>query len=261
MHNKPHLYIFDLDGTAIASNEHALPSDKLAQITSSYSDSVRFSVATGRSWLHAKNVIKKLKITTPCIISGGTQIIAPGSDKIIWQCSIRQTSLSHLIKIGQAYDKKMAYVDGTSTSEPLRAKELAHLKTANTVYMFGILEHELEQVLATINQEQDIKAVATNSWLDPSVIDLHITSANATKGHAVSKLLELTEIDRVDSTSIGDGYNDIDLIESTNTGIAMGNAEEELKQRACRVIDTVENDGLALFLEHELKTRRILKAY
>jgi Cof subfamily protein (haloacid dehalogenase superfamily) len=47
-----------------------------------------------------------------------------------------------------------------------------------------------------------------------------------------------------DVIAVGDGINDIGMIEYAGIGIAMGNAYEETKAAADMVTDTVQNDGL-----------------
>lgn len=45
--------------------------------------------------------------------------------------------------------------------------------------------------------------------------------------------------------AIGDNYNDLQLIKSVGLGIAMGNAEDAVKNVADDITDTNEEDGVA----------------
>lgn len=47
-----------------------------------------------------------------------------------------------------------------------------------------------------------------------------------------------------DVIAIGDGLNDIEMISEAGIGIAMGNANDLLKEKADIVTDTIDNDGL-----------------
>jgi hydroxymethylpyrimidine pyrophosphatase-like HAD family hydrolase len=49
--------------------------------------------------------------------------------------------------------------------------------------------------------------------------------------------------------AFGDSYNDIDMLRLAGKGVAMGNAEEKVKQAADYVTLTNEEDGVAVFLE------------
>ncbi|MOA17021.1 putative phosphatase [compost metagenome] len=48
---------------------------------------------------------------------------------------------------------------------------------------------------------------------------------------------------------MGDGYNDIAMLEFAGLGVAMGNAPEEIKELADYVTDTNMNDGVAQVVE------------
>ena len=45
--------------------------------------------------------------------------------------------------------------------------------------------------------------------------------------------------------AIGDNFNDLSMIEYAKVGIAMGNAPDEIKQKAFYVTKTNEEDGVA----------------
>ena len=45
--------------------------------------------------------------------------------------------------------------------------------------------------------------------------------------------------------AIGDGNNDVEMLEYANYGVAMGNATELARKAAKYITDTNENDGVA----------------
>ncbi|MDR2151086.1 MAG: Cof-type HAD-IIB family hydrolase [Spirochaetaceae bacterium] len=65
------------------------------------------------------------------------------------------------------------------------------------------------------------------------------------KGAALEKVAAYHGIAREDTIALGDSDNDRTMLECAGVGIAMGNADEALKQRADDVTDTLENHGLA----------------
>ena len=50
--------------------------------------------------------------------------------------------------------------------------------------------------------------------------------------------------------AFGDGENDMDMLQYAGIGIAMGNADHEVKQCADYVTDDVSNDGICKALYH-----------
>ena len=51
------------------------------------------------------------------------------------------------------------------------------------------------------------------------------------------------------SYAFGDGKNDIEMLSTVGCGIAMGNADDDVKKYAKEVTDTVHNDGVAVGIE------------
>ena len=50
--------------------------------------------------------------------------------------------------------------------------------------------------------------------------------------------------------SFGDGENDIEMLEFTNIGIAMGNSDDVVKKSADYVTASVDEEGIEKALEH-----------
>jgi Cof subfamily protein (haloacid dehalogenase superfamily) len=55
--------------------------------------------------------------------------------------------------------------------------------------------------------------------------------------------------------SFGDNYNDIEMLKASGLGLAVGNAKEEVKAVANKIIGDAKKDGVAEFLSHYFKTQ------
>ena len=66
------------------------------------------------------------------------------------------------------------------------------------------------------------------------------------------RLLGVPGVGAEDVLAIGDGRNDVDMLEWAGRGVAMGQAPAEVLAAATRVTAPVEEDGLALVLEELL---------
>jgi hypothetical protein len=76
------------------------------------------------------------------------------------------------------------------------------------------------------------------------------TQKNLTKASAVSVLLETLGLNREDTFAFGDSFNDIEILQYCQTGIAMGNAADELKAVADYVTSDVTDDGVFKAFKH-----------
>ncbi len=71
-----------------------------------------------------------------------------------------------------------------------------------------------------------------------------ISDGSIMKSDGIRRVLEYTGMNVNDSVGIGDSGNDIDMIRFCGTGIAMGNADEEVKQAADWVTSDIDEDGI-----------------
>lgn len=70
-----------------------------------------------------------------------------------------------------------------------------------------------------------------------------IAIKGVSKSKTIRILLDALHADVSQTIAIGDGGNDIDMIQLCNLGIAMGNAKESLKQVADMITDDLYEDG------------------
>lgn len=71
-----------------------------------------------------------------------------------------------------------------------------------------------------------------------------ITPANGNKGVGVRKILDYYHLDKENAIAFGDGTNDIEMLEAVGTGVAMGNATDDVKTVADAICGHVAEDGI-----------------
>src|SRR5574344_435323 len=77
---------------------------------------------------------------------------------------------------------------------------------------------------------------------------LEIVPLGIDKAKGLKVLLERMGIEREEVIAFGDGYNDVTMIEFAGTGVAMGNATEEIKNAADMVTRSNNDDGIVFAL-------------
>lgn len=71
-----------------------------------------------------------------------------------------------------------------------------------------------------------------------------ITAHGITKAHGMKCLLYHLEMDVSDSIAYGDGPNDHEMLAFAGIGVAMGNADNDLKKKADRITTAINEDGI-----------------
>lgn len=116
------------------------------------------------------------------------------------------------------------------------------------------------QVMAALPMEeretfaQAIPGVDLTSW-HPLACD--ITAAGVSKGEAVRAVCAFYGIPVSASIAFGDAANDLSMLEAAGISVAMGNAQEIVKEKADTVTETVQEDGV----RHEFVRRGYISEF
>jgi len=81
--------------------------------------------------------------------------------------------------------------------------------------------------------------IGWTAWLD-------IAPEGISKASGLAEVSGKLGVDRADVLAIGDGRNDIEMLEWAGRGVAMGQAPDVVKAAADDVTETVDNDGAAV---------------
>lgn len=87
-------------------------------------------------------------------------------------------------------------------------------------------------------------------WWDRAV---DIIPADGGKGTGIEKILNYFHLHKENAIAFGDGSNDIEMLQTVGTGIAMGNASDKVKACADDVCPSVAEEGITCYChEHGL---------
>ena len=77
-----------------------------------------------------------------------------------------------------------------------------------------------------------------------------VVEEGCSKAEGLKRLCDFFDINMADTAAFGDSQNDIEIIEASGLGIAMGNAVPELKETADYVTEPIWDDGILRACEH-----------
>ncbi len=227
-------------------------------------------INTGRSLKYAINKSKEAGLSPIVISSNGSEIYNYEENKIIFNnkipndeilkmynyCnSINTTLIFNTIKDRYINKKEYNY-----NNEPVKYIENINDVLANEdVNQLIILSNNYDRMLVIPRQ---FKEKFPNLKVVHSSINLieekrvknkefyhDLAYGNVTKGTGIVELLDYLKINSKDAIAIGNGYDDIPMMNVVDTKVAMGNAVENLKQVSNIIAERTENDGVAKILE------------
>ena len=80
--------------------------------------------------------------------------------------------------------------------------------------------------------------------------NMELYASDVTKGSGILHALKYLGIPVQDSIAFGDGLNDIEMMQTVGTAVAMGNAQPAVKAIARYTVPDVDADGVAWGVEH-----------
>lgn len=238
--------IFDLDYTAIPSVMDGMPNEKVIKAVKKAKNILKVSTASGRSVQNCRNIWKAFDLTDPCIISGGSQIMNPKTEEVLWEVKLPDGSIQSIAEISKRHDLAIA-INGD-----IFAPENKLQDEGTIIVVLNVKKELAEEIVEAYLQIPNLAVHILPSWISKDMRDIHITNVFATKKHAVKKLLEILGVSKEEAIGVGDGNNDMPLFESVGYKVAMGNAQDILKNSADYITDTFDNDGLSMFIEEKI---------
>lgn len=251
---------FDVDGTLLKLGTKELSDKTKKALTKLRQNNVLLCMATGRSYPtipHFQGIDFDVLLTfNGSYVKSGENIIFKNplhnedKNQIIQNLknmkrAIAISNENFIVTNGTDEDLAQYFAIGNETM--IISDDFDKL-SQNDIYqiMCAGRKEEYEKIL------QGTKNAQIAAWWDKAV---DIIPANGGKGNAVNAVLKYYGFSKEEAIAFGDGKNDIEMLEAVGTGVAMGNAKDEVKERADVVCKSVEEDGVYYYcLENKLIT-------
>lgn len=269
MLKKIKLLVLDIDGTiAGESNEISIP--VRCAIAAAQERGVKVAIATGRMYRSALRFHQQVGSTLPLLAYQGAWIQDPATQKVHrhWPVSsqtanelldyFEQPALRSLLSV-HFYINDQLYVREL-TPETQIYSERSGIEPIPVGDLRQVLTKEPTKVLALSDDTNVIERLLGSLRRQYTPAELYLTKSVATffeatnpfvnKGVGVRYLAEeLLGFSAANVMTIGDNFNDLEMIEYAGIGVAMGNAPAEVKAIARWVAPSVEEDGAAAAIE------------
>ncbi|MBK8467330.1 MAG: HAD family phosphatase [Chloracidobacterium sp.] len=279
------LLALDLDGTTLDSNGQLSDANRVA-IRAAEERGVLVTIATGRRFRDARPVGLELELNAPLITHNGALLKYAQSEEVV-SCSPLPTETSlEIVRVGKDYGGDalvstdpcgygtLLYDRVSEDNLPLRKylrwsenlhggapgrEGVAHVPNLEAI----LHEHEIVHIsfsgscdamsamISVLGRElgNSVTILPTiYPRLDFTLID--ILPADASKGHGVAMLAELNNLLPENVMTIGDNFNDLEMLEYAGTAVVMGNSDTKLLERE-EFYTTLSNDesGVAAAIE------------
>lgn len=247
---------FDIDGTLVSFETHTMPDSTRQALFKLREQGIKLFIATGRH----KSMIEFMKqyfVFDGYISLNGQYCYT--TDTVVYKNSIDKADMAVFAK--QAREK--LYTCYFIEEDRMYINQIDEVVKATSKHTDtelpqlwdgkGELENDIFQVNVFLKKEEEhlihdnMKNVTLTRW-HKNFAD--VVPKGGSKQIGITHMLEHFGISRDETMAFGDGENDIEMLQFVKTGIAMGNASDEVKSHADYITAAVNEDGITKALQH-----------
>ncbi|MFC2949840.1 HAD family hydrolase [Virgibacillus sediminis] len=249
----------DMDGTLLTTSNE-ISQRNMEAVYKLINQGVKVFLATGRQYEITAPYHSALGLQTPMICLNGAAIHDGLSGKPILtrpiildedhfhQLTAKETCNNILIHTTEGlYCRRISTeVDEWTREGGVPPRYIGDLKEAD---YRDVLKYSIRTGTKSLELSRRFKDKGhVIDWED----GFEIVAPGVSKWSAIKRLLQVYGIDKKEAVAIGDGPNDIQMLQNAGTGVAMANALPTVKAYADFVTNHHQKDGLAEFIEHYL---------
>ena len=261
------LIILDLDGT-LTNEKKEITAHTLSTLLKAQELGVRIVLASGRPTYGVVPIAKKLKLDQygGYILSyNGGEIINWQTGELLYKNLLEPEMLPYLYQCAKDNDFTIMTYDGeyVVTENPddiyVRKASLVNVMPIKEVENFldAVSTHPISKCLimgeaeklALLEKEMSKALNGRMGVFRSEPYFLELVPKGTDKALSSAFLLNSLQIDKKEMIAIGDGFNDVSLIQYAGLGVAMANAQEIVRNNANYITFSNEEDGVAHVIE------------
>jgi cof-like hydrolase len=264
------LLAIDMDGTLLNEEKHIDTPQKEA-VQKTIEAGIKVVLCTGRPLfgvlpVYGELELEKYNLDEYVILNNGCSLRKTTNWELLDNKEITKEDVIYLDKLRKGYnldltvsndndyfvvgDKANKYTieDGKLVYVDIKPISLEEATSEKHTFFKSMYLGEEEEIQRFKNDNENL----LKDKYDAVLSQIHIFEMlpfGTNKAAALKELAEKLGIEREEIMTIGDGNNDVEMLEFAGIGVAMGNGTESAKKAANYVTDTNENHGVAKAIE------------
>ena len=247
---------FDIDGTLLSFETHTMAPSTLNALHKLREKGIKLFLSTGRH----RSMIQPVLDLFPfdgCITLNGQYCFC--GDQVLRSVPIDRENTAFLVEAARKnafpcifLEGEEGYINCVTPQTEIFPQQLS-IALPPLADPRRALERELYQVVAFLTKEEEdvlsghVKNLNLMRW-HPSFID--VIAQGGGKDRGMDAILDHFGIPLSETMAFGDGENDLPMLRHAAVGVAMGNANQIVKNSADYVTSSVDEEGIARALGH-----------
>lgn len=233
------LLALDMDGTLLNDN-HEITFETIKWINKAMDEGIHVCLSTGRAAHSAMPYAEQLGLDTPMVTVNGSEVwkaphelhrrtlVDPDLIRQMYELAIEKDVWFWAYTVNGLHNRDNWLEEGTDLTS------IEWLK-----FGYNTENDELRyQILMAL---QDMGGLEISN---SSPHNLEINPLGINKAAGINEVCQLLNIDMSEVVAVGDSLNDLAVIQAVGLGVAMGNAQEPVKESADLVVGSNNDDGI-----------------
>jgi Cof subfamily protein (haloacid dehalogenase superfamily) len=257
------LVVMDLDGTLLDDHSRVTPRTRAA-LDRADAAGVAIAIATGRSYALARYFTDDLPLTGPQITYNGAVVVDPVTGLPTFLQAVPSAWIAPVLTFLKQrgifacyYTEDTIYLEGHAPLEralvpadfPRQPAVVDDLLSLRHLPCLKVVAVATPEVIAALRPLAEAAFHEHLYVTQTAAVLLEFLHPDVSKGAALREAIAYLGIDPVRVIAFGDGHNDIGLLQAAGTGVAMANADEEVRALADMVAPSNTEDGIARVLD------------
>jgi Cof subfamily protein (haloacid dehalogenase superfamily) len=265
------LLVVDIDGTIVDKNGDISDEDKKA-LAEAAASGIKVSLSTGRVVKACQRIIHQLSMDGYHIFFDGALVSDPSQSTEVYVQPLEREVVRRAVLFARAndiylelYSADHFFAEQTNWSDDIHRRffrvgptlvDFAGIWDRERIIKAELVVHSPEEAAkARIFQDEfagSLRFSIARSPAYPAIDFINIIAPEVSKGKALAALASFLGVPISQVMAVGDGLNDIPLLEAAGLAVAMGNAFPEVKKVADYITLDIDHHGLAAAIKRFL---------
>ncbi len=237
------LVALDLDGTLVDHGGKVVTPRLTEAVKEAKKQAIDVVIATGRHRTTSLSIAQTLEVDHLITLNGGEIWTTRG--ELLLRQSIHAGDVEKIVSQFERLNSHYWLVSDQGVFQ--RQLPNNYLEHEWIKFGFDILDEHLRE-----EATRYFSAIQTLELTNSSPTNIEINKRGTHKRQAIEYLLDSKNLNFSQVMAVGDSMNDMKMIEGAGFGVAMGNAQAEIKEKARFVTTRFDEDGAALAIEKML---------
>ncbi len=258
------LLALDIDRTLVGSN-NLLSEENTQAIYDLQNRGIHIILTTGRPYSTLGVLEKKLRLTDPVITCDGALIVNLPTKEILHKSQIPKDSAEKAVQTAEELTISLMVIGEEKIYAKMAEEDYKYVLSygySNLTIVEDLMNH-IEpaplQLMMVAYGKDDLYQDAVSMFREKfeghlSVVTsspywMEVLAMDTSKGSALKRTAKILNIADEDTVAIGDGVNDISMLEFAGYAIAVENAAELVKRHADEITASCDGNGVAKAIE------------